>query len=709
MLSATIYRISRGNAITTFMDSPETFYSEGSGAGVRKSIFTIITSGTKLPSKIAKVCMSMEGRMFQVPRNPEPYIRRLRLEISRLRSVLTVTRNRVRSSLRKFANPYTRQTGVSVVRYWQYRLERERKITEALMRCRHSAALVSFSGWVPASEVRKVHSTVDPYTDGDSRVFLHVQGEDSMGRLNSKLVPPTYFKVNKWTSPFQGIVDTYGIARYREINPGLFTIVTFPFTFGVMYGDMGHGLALFLCAVYLIATENRLEALEKRGQLSEILTYAFHARYALLPMGLFALYCGTIYNDCLSVPFPLFASSWAPANYTAPPNTTMPLLFKVKATESYTPYPYGVDWGWYNTGNELAFFNSLKMKMSVILGVIHMVLGICLSAFNYVHFGDRLGLWSEWVPRIAFMLSTFGYMCFMIIYKWTVDYGCQDGTALSLSCPAQDPPSLIQTMIKMFLSPGTVENPLYEGQAGVQVFLILIAVLSVPVMLLMKPLVLRYGTSSGGGERHGSERARQRGRQEDSEYHSLSLEGNSDEEDSFYERKRLHQHTPKHEGVGDDKRRPMREEELEQGGEVLESDRKHDEGHAHESFGEMMIHQGIHTIEFVLGCVSNTASYLRLWALSLAHAQLASVFWSKFIVQALEYGSAVALVAGFCVWFFATVAVLLCMDLLECFLHALRLHWVEFQNKFYAGDGIKFEPFVLPTSAEAYNPNEANI
>lgn len=97
----------------------------------------------------------------------------------------------------------------------------------------------------------------------------------------------------------------------------------------------------------------------------------------------------------------------------------------------------------------------------------------------------------------------------------------------------------------------------------------------------------------------------------------------------------------------------------------------------------------------MLGCVSNTASYLRLWALSLAHARLASVFFGKLVSD--NYDSAVGIYVGFVFFASATFGVLMGMDVLECFLHALRLHWVEFMNKFYNADGVAFDPFSFLT------------
>jgi V-type H+-transporting ATPase subunit a len=120
----------------------------------------------------------------------------------------------------------------------------------------------------------------------------------------------------------------------------------------------------------------------------------------------------------------------------------------------------------------------------------------------------------------------------------------------------------------------------------------------------------------------------------------------------------------------------------------------HDDGHGDDEhgFGEIVIHQAIETIEFVLGMVSNTASYLRLWALSLAHSELATVFWEKAMLSTLNINFFAAFI-GFGIFAGVTFGVLLMMDVLECFLHALRLHWVEFQNKFFKADGVRFAPY----------------
>jgi V-type H+-transporting ATPase subunit a len=126
------------------------------------------------------------------------------------------------------------------------------------------------------------------------------------------------------------------------------------------------------------------------------------ARFIFLLMGLFSIYVGLIYNECFSVALPLFPSAWKFLGTSDTAVTSFPL------SSGYV-YPLGVDPTWRGTKSELAFTNSLKMKMSIIIGVVQMLVGIGLSAVNSHHFHRQYEFFTDVLPRFLFMSSMFGY------------------------------------------------------------------------------------------------------------------------------------------------------------------------------------------------------------------------------------------------------------------------------------------------------------
>ena len=256
--------------------------------------------------------------------------------------------------------------------------------------------------------------------------------------------PPTYFKTNKYTYAYQEFVNTYGLPRYREVNPALFTAATFPFLFGVMYGDIGHGSCVTLGGLYLVLTAN--EVLQDRG-LDDMTRSIYSARYMLLAMGICAVYCGLIYNDFFSLTFNFFGSAYtfgseqsddrrlavhSLSDYNSANSSTGSSSIEPGDGDAATlvagygnadaVYPFGVDPVWHIAGNDLLFFNSMKMKMSVILGIVQMIFGILMKGVNARFFGQGLDFFLEFIPQLLFALSLFGYIIVLIFLKWSINW-----------------------------------------------------------------------------------------------------------------------------------------------------------------------------------------------------------------------------------------------------------------------------------------------
>merc|ERR1712113_488476 len=253
--------------------------------------------------------------------------------------------------------------------------------------------------------------------------------------------------------------------------------------------------------------------------------------------------------------------------------------------------------------------------------------------------GGVLLRWSNALKECNF--TDFIFECVPMMVFMLCFFGWMDVMILyKWTHPIDNPPNIINSLICMAMGQED-KNPLWDGSVEKAQLLMKFTVAAVPFMLLPKPFILLF----------------------------------------------------QHKAAEKKKASGLMPVDAETGGHGGHGD------HEEFEFGEVFIHQIIETIEYVLGTVSHTASYLRIWALSLAHQQLSLVFFQKTLKMGLEMSfpaNGIMIYFMFTAWFGITLGVLLGMDVLECFLHTLRLHWVEFQSKFYKAGGDKFAPFNVP-------------
>ncbi|CAF4078245.1 unnamed protein product [Rotaria sordida] len=553
-----LWRVCRGNVFLKQADIPDLIEDPLTGEKVHKTVFVVFFQGEQLKNRVQKICEGFRANIYPCPENANERRELAMGVMTRLEDLNIVLRQTHDHRQRVLLE--TSKT----IRTWIIKVRKIKAIYHTMNMFNNDIARKCFIAecWTPNSQIDTLQLALRKGSESSGSGSI----SSVVNRIETNQQPPTHNKLNKFTQGFQNLVDAYGVATYREINPMPFVLITFPFLFAVMFGDAGHGLIVSIFALWMVIKENTLK---KKWRTQEVWTIFFGGRYIILLMGLFSIYTGLIYNDVFSKSLNLFGSSWRVKfddktllksdSVFLEPN---PTIYNHTTPDQYrqmysgNPYLLGIDPVWQLSDNKITFTNSAKMKFAIIIGIIQMCFGVILSLWNHLHFKHYHGIFAEFLPQLIFLVCIFIYLIILIFYKWSTYQG-KDAT---------DAPSLLIHLINMMLlsypdSPPS-STKIYNGQRGVQTALLLIAVICIPWMLLAKPIY------------------------------------------TIIKRRKRNNHLTV--------TNPLASNDIEM---------KNHNADEEIDMSEVWVEQGIHTIEYFLGCISHTASYLRLWALSLAHAR----------------------------------------------------------------------------------------
>merc|ERR1719334_2683907 len=238
-----LWRACRGNVFlrTAEIDTP--LEDPVTGDSVHKSVFIIFFQGDQLKTRVKKICEGFRATLYPCPETPAE--RReiavgVMTRIEDLNNVLGQTQeHRHRVLLAAAKN----------IKVWFIKVKKIKAIYHTLnlfnLDVTHKCLIAEC--WAAVSDLEQVQLALRRGTESSGSSVPSI-----LNRMPTKQTPPTFHRTNKFTSAFQEIVDAYGVANYREVNPAPFSIITFPFLFSVMFGDAGHGLIMFLFALFMV-------------------------------------------------------------------------------------------------------------------------------------------------------------------------------------------------------------------------------------------------------------------------------------------------------------------------------------------------------------------------------------------------------------------------------------------------------------------------
>lgn len=135
--------------------------------------------------------------------------------------------------------------------------------------------LIKIDGWVPVSKMQLIQTLLDKNIKDPIVVEVREPKSEEYAKTPSYLLRP------EWLNPFINLIANFGVPGYREFDPSWFFTLSYMLMFGIMFGDVGHGLCLISLSWMM------------RNKWPEYFTF-------FLSTGLSSLFFGFIYGSIFS-------------------------------------------------------------------------------------------------------------------------------------------------------------------------------------------------------------------------------------------------------------------------------------------------------------------------------------------------------------------------------------------------------------------------
>ncbi|MHA1670295.1 MAG: V-type ATP synthase subunit I [Promethearchaeota archaeon] len=189
---------------------------------------------------------------------------------------------------------------------------------------------------------------------------------------------PTLMMHNRLIRPFETLTKMYGTPSYSEVDPTAFLFITFPLIFGIMFGDIGHGMVLIISGIV-----GGILFRKREGDLRNFCWIIFWC-------GWWAIFGGFLYGE--------FFGSEEIFGYPLKP-IPIPIPF-IGVINLYDPL-----------NNVMAIF-----FLTISIGVIHLNLGWLIQFINFWKSSKKYSALTETLMKVLFLDAGI-----FLIAKWGVD------------------------------------------------------------------------------------------------------------------------------------------------------------------------------------------------------------------------------------------------------------------------------------------------